>query len=73
MPQLCILLFYLHFDRIDRLGAIILNDFLPFYEHWDPAEDRPLPRDDLMTNMEAHRIWDSGTVWRADNGTFNIA
>jgi hypothetical protein len=46
---------------IDRLGAIILTDFLPFYRYWKPS-DRAPSKELLQLNWEAHTIWDAGMV-----------
>ncbi|KAF8589640.1 hypothetical protein K439DRAFT_1612645 [Ramaria rubella] len=45
--------------RIDRLGAIILNEFFPFYQYWTGSNKRIL-REITELNYHVHKLWEDG-------------
>ncbi|KAJ7129873.1 hypothetical protein C8R43DRAFT_957352 [Mycena crocata] len=47
--------------RIDRLAAVILNDFLPYYQYWRPKDRNP-PKDIIEMHFNAYTLWDRGAV-----------
>lgn len=57
--------------RIDRLAAIILNEFFPFYQHWSTSPRRP-SQDLLELNARAHQFWANGLVSQLGPQQFRI-
>ncbi|KAF8584271.1 hypothetical protein K439DRAFT_1616877 [Ramaria rubella] len=57
--------------RIDHLGAIILNDFFPFYQYWTGSPKR-ISQEHLALNYAAHKLWEDSLVSRTDKETFHI-
>ena len=49
------------YDRIDRLAAIIINEFFPFYQHWLASPSRP-SHEIFELYDAAHHMWAEGLV-----------
>ncbi|KAJ7774066.1 hypothetical protein B0H16DRAFT_1880520 [Mycena metata] len=47
--------------RIDRLASHILNDFLPYYQYWRPADRQPA-QEMLELHRSAYALWDRSAV-----------
>lgn len=56
---------------LDRLICIILNDFLPYYQFWKPA-DRQTPVQILERDRLAHKIWENDWVCRNSDGSYEV-
>ncbi|KAF8180937.1 hypothetical protein K438DRAFT_1976392 [Mycena galopus ATCC 62051] len=57
--------------RIDRLGAIILNSFLPYYQYWRPADRRP-PQGVIEMQHEEYTLWDQGAVKELGHDRYGV-
>ena len=57
--------------RIDRLAAIIVNEFFPFYLHWSNS---PKQQSKELTeiNYAAHKIWDMGEVEHVGGNEYRV-
>ena len=49
------------FPSIDRLAAIILNEFFPYYEFWS-ATPKSEPCELVRLNHHAHRLWEEACI-----------
>ncbi|RPD55250.1 hypothetical protein L226DRAFT_470718 [Lentinus tigrinus ALCF2SS1-7] len=57
--------------RLDRLVIVILNDFLPYYQHWQP-DDREANRRLVELNYLAYQIWESDLVTYEGDGLYTV-
>ncbi|KIJ31481.1 hypothetical protein M422DRAFT_266859 [Sphaerobolus stellatus SS14] len=57
--------------RIDRLAAIILGEFFPFYEFW-PSAEAHIPRQTEDMYFRAYQLWDNNHISSFPERTFRV-
>jgi hypothetical protein len=58
-------------DRIDRLAAIMMNEWLPYYQYWAGSE-RKEPAWLQEMNFQAHQLWDCGLVTHTGTHKYEV-
>jgi hypothetical protein len=53
------------------LAGIILNEFYPFYQHWEGAECKD-PTALIEHNFAAHHLWSRGLVFGLGRHKYNV-
>ena len=57
--------------RIDRLGSILINDFLPYYRHW-PFNEPRWSKAFIELTRQGHDIWASNWVYQSKDHAYKV-